>query len=106
MDKCIANQTEHDITVTLYVAEFSKTGLKTKETHTIDIPPKAFKEVEYGSITNSFISGIEISAFINGAHITTSKKVDDTNNEFSLEINNNHFIEIKGLNALEIEMIE
>ena len=36
--------------------------------------------------------------------ITTSQKEDDLESQFSDDINNSRFIEIKGLKALEIEI--
>lgn len=106
MDKCIVNQTNSEISVTIYVAECSDAKLKIKETHTVDILPKQFEVVEYGSITNSFISGISVSYILDGIHISTSQKVETTDSEFCEAMNKNRFIEIKGVKTLEIQMVE
>lgn len=104
MDKCITNQTSHDISVTLYVAELKNTELETKEIHTIDIPSMGYKEIQYGILKNSFISGIKISAIINGVKITNAQQIKNIHNQFSDEVNKKFFIEIKGVEALEIEL--
>lgn len=105
MQKCIANQTELLIFVTLYVAEFTPDGFRTKETHTIDIQPNEYKDITYGSAANAFISGLDVCAEINGATITTSQKSGAADSPFSLDINQKHLIEIKGVRTLDIELV-
>lgn len=105
MNKCIINQTNVEISVTIYVAEFTKHGLRTKETHTVDIQPKDSQEVEFGNVKNSFVSGIEVSSIVNGMTITSSQKTDSSESDFSIAINQNYFIEIKNVATLEIELM-
>lgn len=105
MGKCITNQTDLEITVTLYVAELVDNNFRTKETHTVDIMPNEFKDVEYGNVTSSFISGIDVCAEIHGTTLRTSQKSATAASPFSLEINQKHLIEIRGLRTLEIELV-
>lgn len=104
MEKCITNQTDLEITVTLYVAELVDNNFRTKETHTVDIMPNEFKDVEYGNVTSSFISGIDVCAEMNGGILRTSQKSCSTESPFSNEINKKHLIEIKGIRTLDIEL--
>lgn len=105
MEKCITNQTDFDITVTLFVAELIDNTFRTKETHTIDINPNESKEVKYGNVLSSFISGIDVSANINGSTLTTSQKSCSVESPFSQQINQKYCIEIKGLRTLDIELV-
>lgn len=103
--KCITNLTGHDISVTIYVAEFTKQGLRKKETHTMDISPKESVEISFGDIVNSFISGIEVSSVINDVEVTSSQRSDSTTSEFSVAINQKHFIEINDVQTLAMDLI-
>lgn len=104
MEKCITNQTNLEITVTLYVAQLINNNFHTKEIHTVDIMPNEFKDVEYGNVSASFISGIDVCAEMNGGTLRTSQKSGSTESPFSKEINKKHLIEIKGFRTLDIEL--
>lgn len=104
MEKCITNQTDFTITVTLYVAELVDNLFRTKETHTVDLKPNEFKAVHYGSLVSSFISGIDVSATVHGSRLKTSQKSASAASPFSIEMNEKHFIEIRGIRTLDIEL--
>jgi len=105
MEKSIINQTDFDITVTLYVAELINNNFCIKETHTIDIMPNGHKDIIYGNVVNAFISGIEVCADMNGTVLRTSQKSGSVESPFSREVNQKHLIEVKGLRSLDIELV-
>lgn len=104
MEKCITNQTDFEITVTLYVADLINDIFCTKATHTIDILPNRHREIKYSDMSKSFISGIEVCANINGNLLITSQKSGSAESPFSKEVNQKRQIEISGLRTLDIEL--
>lgn len=104
MEKCINNQTDFNITVTLYVAELIGNILQTKEAHTIDIKANEIKEVECSTPIYSFISGIDVVADANGNTLRTSQKSGSTESPFSVEVNEKYYIDISGFRTLDIDL--
>jgi len=77
--KQVVNNTEFDLSITLFVRKGANINAKEFGTVCFDIDAGSIEEIEYGNLQNGYLNGIRLAAKVDGSDVCYMEMVSDEN---------------------------